>query len=351
MDRFVRIRMVKANAIDLTQFQFDFDLTFAAFLMNADGTIYGRFGSRSSRPEAMRDMSLESFAAALTGAIELHAAYPANRAALAAKRDLTPRFTSPEGYPSLKGKFKPRLDYGGEVMKSCLHCHQIGDAERLVYRSVNKPVPDPVLYPWPIPDTVGLRLDRTRAATVQEVAPNSAAARAGFRVGDEIVSLAGQPLISIADVQWVLHKAPDSARLDAVVRRDGRNVNLTLVLRTQWRRASDLTWRVTTWDLRKMAAGGLLTKDLPADERRKLGLSESAMALFVEHVGQYGDHAVAKRAGFLKGDIIVAFDGKTDRMTESQALAHVMRNRMPGSRMPVTVLRDGERKEFVLRTQ
>ena len=49
MDRFVCVRLVQANAMDLTLFQFDYDLTFAAFFLNADRTIYGRYGSRSDR--------------------------------------------------------------------------------------------------------------------------------------------------------------------------------------------------------------------------------------------------------------------------------------------------------------
>jgi hypothetical protein len=52
MDQFVRVRIVQANGMDLSLFQFDLDLTFAVFLMNADKTIYGRFGSRSDQHDA-----------------------------------------------------------------------------------------------------------------------------------------------------------------------------------------------------------------------------------------------------------------------------------------------------------
>ena len=40
MDRYVPVRIVHANGMDLSQFQFDFDQSFAAFLLNADLTIY-----------------------------------------------------------------------------------------------------------------------------------------------------------------------------------------------------------------------------------------------------------------------------------------------------------------------
>ena len=57
MDQFVCVRLVQANRLDLTKFQFDYDLTFSVFFMNPDGTIYGRYGTRSSRKEANRELS------------------------------------------------------------------------------------------------------------------------------------------------------------------------------------------------------------------------------------------------------------------------------------------------------
>ena len=56
------MRVVKANDLDLAQFQFDFGLTFAIVFMNADKTIYGRYGSRSSRENAESDVSVEGLA-------------------------------------------------------------------------------------------------------------------------------------------------------------------------------------------------------------------------------------------------------------------------------------------------
>ena len=68
------------------------------------------------------------------------------------------------------------------------------------------------------------------------------------------------------------------------------------------------------------------------------------MALRVRHVGQFGDHALAKKAGLLQGDILIAFDGRTDRMSESQVLADLLRRRKPGDVVSVTVLRSGEKQ-------
>jgi hypothetical protein len=71
LDQFVCVRIVQANSIDLTRFQYDFDQSFAIVLMNPDGTIYGRFGTRSERPES-EDISLEGLRKALAAAMRMH---------------------------------------------------------------------------------------------------------------------------------------------------------------------------------------------------------------------------------------------------------------------------------------
>ncbi len=46
--QFVCLRIVHANGMDLSLFQFDFDQSWAAFFLNADMTIYGRFVARTA---------------------------------------------------------------------------------------------------------------------------------------------------------------------------------------------------------------------------------------------------------------------------------------------------------------
>ena len=243
MDKFVCVRLIQANALDLTLFQFDYDLTFVALFMNADRTIYGRFGSRSDRKDAARDISMEGFGKAMAAALDLHKHYPANKASLQAKQPRPARFKAPEEFPSLAGKYKPALDYEGKVVQSCLHCHQLRDAERRLFRVERKPIPDEVLYPYPMPEAVGLSLDPKEKAHVKSVAAGSAAEKAGFKAGDEILTLQGQPIISIADVQWVLHNAGEPATLTAQVLRRRKKLDLMVELAEDWRRHSDIAPR------------------------------------------------------------------------------------------------------------
>ncbi|MGH7202352.1 MAG: Trx7/PDZ domain-containing (seleno)protein, partial [Planctomycetaceae bacterium] len=351
LDEFVCVRVVHANGMDLSLFQFDYDQSWAAFLMNGDRAIYGRYGTRSHPRESHNDVSLEGFAKALQAALELHKQYPQNKAALAGKHGPKAEYAAPEEMPSLKGKYGSELDYEGKVVQSCIHCHQVLQAQRVHYRLADEPVPAKVLFPYPHPKSLGLIMDPQEKATVKEVVEGSPAAEDGFRAGDELLTLSGQPLLSIADIQWVLHNTGETARLTAEVRRNGETIELPITLEEGWRQRGDISWRASSWELRRIATGGMKLNDLSEAERRRAGLAENDLALRAEHVGQYGEHAAAKRAGFQKGDVLTAIDGQSGRMSESDLFAYVLNRKETGERIAVTVLRDGRRIELTLPVQ
>ena len=63
--QFVRVRLISTNGLDLRLFQFDTDQSFNVMIMNADGTIYGRYGTRSHHDRWQDDVSVDGLAAAL----------------------------------------------------------------------------------------------------------------------------------------------------------------------------------------------------------------------------------------------------------------------------------------------
>ncbi len=348
LEKFVRVRVVSTNNLDLSVFQFDYDQSFGVFLLNADGTVYGRFGTRSHRTNWVGDVSLDGLAKALQGALDLHAEFPKNKELLATKRGPAPQFPVPEKFPSL-GKYGAELDYKGNVVQSCIHCHQIGDAIRDVYRKKKEPLPEEVLFPYPHPKSQGLIFDPKERATVVKVEKDSTAEKSGFKPGDVIKSLNGQPLLSIADVQWVLHHTPAAgATLKAEVVRDGKPATVSLTLAKNWRQADDISWRSSTWGLRRMGTGGMLLETI---EERPAGVPKSGMALRAKHVGAFGAHAAAKNAGFLMGDVIIKFDGQTDFAREADLLAYALRTRKAGEKVPVTIVRAGKTMEMMLPMQ
>ena len=339
LEQFVCVRIVQANSIDLATFQFDPMLTWAVFFHNADRTVYGRYGTRSG-PSRADDVSDAGFRKAALAALDIHRGYPANRDALRGKTGSAPRYKTPREYPSL-AHFPAEVDPRGSERNSptCMHCHDLQVAEFGVLRAAKEPMPSETLWSFPMPDALGLTLDPEERCTVKRVANGSAAEKAGFKPGDELLTLEGQPLVSVADVQWVLHGAKDGATLAATVKRGGRSESLSLALQPGWRRSGDITWRQGTWvvfrpDLRASA--------LSADDRKRAGLAPEAIALKIHGLG-----ATLEAGGFRTGDIIVEIDGRRNGIDSvSQLIEHVSQHTRPGGKLPVRVLREG--KELLL---
>jgi hypothetical protein len=340
LDQYIRVRVVGTNGLDLNVFQYDTDQSFAVFMLNADKTVYGRFGTRSHRTEWLGDVSLEGMAAALRESLKLHEAYPANREALAGKTGDPLEFASPEKYPALADR-PDHLDYSGQVAESCIHCHQIGEARRDYYWQKGQSIPEEVLHPYPHPKSIGLVLDARFPARVKSVVEGSAAAKAGFQVGDDLLSVQSQPLVSMADVQWALHQIPaEGAEVKVETKRAEQTQTLTLSLPDGWRRWDDPAWRVSSWMMRRIAGGGMRLLPLDESEREKLNL-RSPMALRVANVGKYGLHGTARKAGVRVDDILIEYDGKSDLLREADVFDHVNEQHRPGDRVTMKFLRDG----------
>jgi S1-C subfamily serine protease len=227
----------------------------------------------------------------------------------------------------------------------------VGEAVRSYYRADTKHIPTEWIYPWPSPETIGLTLATEEIARVMSVAPNSIAAKAEIKPGDEFTHLNGQRLTSIADVSWALHRSPESGILSAVIFRDGKELPIKIDLPSGWRLKTDISGRVGTWDMRAMVLGGLLLENLPAEEHAKRNLPTDSMALFVKYAGEYGLHAAAKKAGFRKDDVIVSLEGNDQPTTESELIGRLLQTHVPGDKVKAVVLRGRERIDLWLPIQ
>lgn len=341
MDQFVRVRLINANAIDLSLFQFDYDLSFSILFFNADRTIYGRFGSWEHQHDS-QNRATATLRQALERVLEMHSGYPGNRAALVGKTGDPMPYRTPVDLPELS-KFSNELDWQGKVVASCVHCHQVGDAIRQEIRDQGKPMPMSLLYPYPKPEALGLTLAEIPVTGISAVAEGSVAAKAGFRAGDEIVALEGQPLVSVADLSWVLHRFPEAGTLDATIRRDGAVSEIAIPLAEGWRAGHENVKRVGYWPMRAMAFGGMKLEPLDDEARKARGIAPGKLALHLLHVGEYGKHAAAKKAGFKKDDVIVEVAGSDAELTEIDLLARNLVQQKPGDKVPVIVLRGSER--------
>ncbi|MDR3390904.1 MAG: RIP metalloprotease RseP [Sulfuriferula sp.] len=121
-----------------------------------------------------------------------------------------------------------------------------------------------------------------------EPAAASAAALAGLHGGDEISAIAGQPVQSWADVEWILLRSLDAAPQVAVKLAGGG---------------------VRQLDVRGAAVGDGGKTDIPA----QLGLRPFEPAVPAE-IGEVMDDSVAQRAGLRSGDMVLAVNGQAVTM-------------------------------------
>jgi serine protease Do len=343
LGEFIRVRLTGTNGLDLKTFQYDTDQSFAIFFLNADKIVYGRFGTRSHRTEWVTDVSVEGMARAMEGALALHARYPANRGQLVGKSNQPTEFATPEEFPKLNKK-PGRLNWEGKdfakgVVKNCIHCHEISEARLELHWQNRRPIPETLLYPYPHPKSIGLVLDPKHRVRVIETQDDSPAKLAGLRPGDDILRMNGQPLISMADVQWVLHHlSPEGARVDLQLRRAGQLTTASLTLGPGWRRLDDTSWRTGHWILRRSMLGGMKLKGLRSQPDDPTGTTAS---LKVEYVGTWGPFGVANRAGVQTDDLIVSVDGRDDFQRESEVFEYINQNKRAGEHVELVLLRNG----------
>ncbi|MCX7666678.1 MAG: PDZ domain-containing protein [Gemmataceae bacterium] len=351
LEKFIRVRLISTNGLDLKRFQFDYDQSFAVFFFHHDGTILGRYGTRSHRTEWKNDVSIEGLARALEKAWSWHVDFAKVKDSLQAKTGGDPLYPTPEQFPTLKDKYTARITFEKDVVRSCIHCHQIGDPLRDEAHKKG-PLPAEILFPYPHPKTIGLIIDPNTCGTLTEIVKNSAAEKAGFLKGDELIRLNEQPILSIADMQWVLQQTPSEGGIvQAEILRGKEKKNLTLKLEKGWRSLEDISWRASSWGLRRMATGGMKLEPPSEEDRKSTQIKEGEMLLYARHVGEYGPHAAAKNAGFRKGDFIVAVDGKKDLLRETDFFQYVLTQKKIGDTLNVTILRDGKRLDLKLPVQ
>jgi serine protease Do len=75
-----------------------------------------------------------------------------------------------------------------------------------------------------------MKVDAQRGAFVSQVLPNSAAAKAGIKAGDVVVSMNGKPLTSFAALRAEVGSLPVGTKLQLGLLRDGKPVSVTVEL-------------------------------------------------------------------------------------------------------------------------
>jgi hypothetical protein len=337
-EKFVPVRQVEMKGVDLSQFQFDYDLNWAAMFIHPDGTVYARYGTQSAEGADAYN-SVEGLMSTMRRVLELHAAYPGNKDELAAKRGKAKPYKTALEMSGLENKEKFR---GETARNNCIHCHMIHDAEHRQAWDEGQYSHD-LLWRWPLPENVGLAIDADHGVRIEWVQPGSPAAKAGLKAGEDVTHMNGQAITSIADMQWVLHNLPNTDEA-AVTVRGSRTGERPLQLAAGWKK-SDISWRGSLW-----SAPPRLTVWMPAapeEKLRQLGLRSDQTALEVRWInqGQPGGQA-AFAAGLRQGDYVVAVGGKPFTMTPVEFTMHLKLNYKPGDKLPLTIVRNGRKQDL-----
>ena len=310
-DRFVRVRLTRIQGADLSLFEFDYDLTWAAFFLSADEVIYGRYGGRDATSDDGR-LSLAGLTYAAGRALERHKEPAKPQAARTVDRV--------EDYPAAKARKR----------QDCIHCHQVN-----IFRRSAAPWDKEDRWVYPSPETVGLTLDVDRGDTVKAVAEGSPAAKLGLKAGDVVTKLNGLPVASIADAQFALNKAAKAGAIPVEWTSGTNGMKGELTVAAGWRK-TDPTWRPSLYDL--LPTLPLSGADLSAADKKALGLSEANAAVRQDKFV----HSTLKAAGLLRDDVVVGVNGKPVAGGMDDLTGYVRREFVAGDVIGLDVIREGK---------
>lgn len=323
-DEFVRVRVVRMQGVDFNLFQFDFDLTWAAFFMNAHGHVYARYGARKDRnPEGL--MSVEGFKAVARKALEIHGT----------EKDVKPEPAAPKTHESLRS-LPANLKSG----KNCMHCHQVFDYLRKDDPGFDRRQATEV---YPLPDNLGMTFDPALGNVVASVDPRGAAAKAGVKAKDAVVAINGVRVLSAGDASWALHNAAKADPIKVQLARGAERREVSVAPPPDWR-VRDISWRGSMWPLKPSPGFG--GRPLNAADLQKAGLKPGSFAFRIDYLVTWGDEAArgnnAIKAGLRKGDVVVGVGGKRDFASELHFQSWFRLTQRPGTEIEFEVLRGGQ---------
>lgn len=281
LKRFVTVRLTDIKNVDLRMFPIsefqDLDLSWWGWFLSPEGQIYSVYGGRDHISDTTR-MSVPSLIATCYRVLSHH--YDPRRKAW--DIDLPA--------PVLEGAAYTSVDLPGwaswydkghkeEKKQTCLHCHQAAEILRQPRIDAKRFDKLTDFDMWPLPENVGLVLNRDHGLLVDSVIPNSAAHQAGMKARDVLGSGDDLRLFSQADFMGVLHRGPSGAG-SVHVRwwRDGEVQDGELHVEAGWR-ATKLSWRKSVQEANLGAHWGCWPLEVGEDVRAKFDIPDDAMAI------------------------------------------------------------------------
>ena len=317
-DKFVRVRLPRIDDADLNLFEFDYDLTFMVFFLDAKENVYARYGGRDGK-DADNRQSLEGLAYTMNSVLQMHAQK---------EKSFAPKSQA-------NSKYLHNLPNPPAFGRGCMHCHQVKTALESDLRKSGKWERD-LVWRYPLPENIGLGLEVNRGNMVEKAFEKMPASEAGLRPGDKLLRLNSVPMHSFGDAQYALDIAPKAGTIEIAWERGGEEMKAKLNLPEGWRR-TDLSWRTSAqhW----LSSGGMYGMDLTAEEKRSLGLTPKQLAFRQRNTLS----KQAREAGIQGGDIVLGVDDKKLEMDMFAFLKYMRRNYLVGDKVTINIIRDGKR--------
>jgi predicted metalloprotease with PDZ domain len=323
--QFVCVRVTNMVGVDLATFQFDYDLTWAAFLMNGEGRIYSRVFGRDGT-SAMSHMTMDSLQSTMKAVLELH-----QKEAKARPEKRPPsRWKTLEEIPAFARDVKGR---------ACIHCHQVNEYDRIELFEKKK-YSSEMLWNYPPPENWGISLDLSDTTKIRAVRPDSAAARAGLQAGDVLKSVNDVRILSQGDLFFAMNFTAAEAKV--VYARGGKEAQATLKPEGEWRR-SDLTWRESIGKTEPRP--GFFGVALSDSEKKKLGIPADGLAIRIDGLSA---GLPAEKAGFQKGDVVTSIAGFRKSLDARGFQVHFRTEHKPGDSVEIGFLRGGQAQKATL---
>ena len=249
LQQFVTVRMTDAAQLDERIFPYrdfqDLDLSWWGYFLSPKGEVYGVFGGKDHVSDATR-ISGAAFINSLKRVLVHH--YDPRRADW--KIDGTvPNLSEDAVGPKDIEAFEVYAENRPWMAKQeCVHCHQVGDLVHVESMELGTFERAQLTQRWPLPENVGIVVDRDDGLLVTEVEAGSAAAAAGIKEGDRLGMAGGRRLFGQADFRGVLHRAsygPDTIAVGWT--RNGEPMFGELKTGDGWR-VTENSWRKSVYE-------------------------------------------------------------------------------------------------------
>jgi serine protease Do len=344
--RFVTVRLTDAAQLDLDLlpvegFQ-DLDLSWWGWFLSPEGRVYGVFGGRDEISDETR-ISVAALANTLERILSHHADPRRARWGVDGPAPDRSRARRPRDLPGF-ASWSARAP--AEERSSCLHCHQVAEVLRQPALDAGTFDKQRDLEPWPLPENLGLVLDRDDGRRVSEVRPESPAEEAGLAPGDEVLVAQDRLVFGQADLRAALHRASRGATTIHLIARRGEDLRpFDLALADGWKRTV-LTWRMSVSQGNVGAPPGFWPNGARSGEREAHGVPAGAMLVHPWFGPRTGP---PHEAGLRQDHLLVAVDGLRPDLSGRAFMVWFRQRKEPGDEVRLTVLDEGREREIVYR--